>query len=202
MAKGFIKKKVSKKLQNFIDSITNVGVSTLPDDNGMVYYSKIDGSYLSRVGMEDELSFLLKRGITEQIQGSEGEHNTCCIGFNPIKQKWYGWSHRAICGFGIGSKCKQGHVGFEESNKEEFIKTQLSFWGDDDYADGEPKAIDKSDGVLITYVYNNNVANEKLRGTTFEHFCEYPDKWGRGEWTAMTLDEAKEMAMNFAECIS
>jgi hypothetical protein len=28
----------------------------------------------------------------------------CCIGFCEREQKWYGWSHRAICGFGIGSK--------------------------------------------------------------------------------------------------
>jgi hypothetical protein len=28
----------------------------------------------------------------------------CCIGFSEKNQKWYGWSHRAICGFGVGDK--------------------------------------------------------------------------------------------------
>ncbi|MGI9491384.1 MAG: hypothetical protein ACR2QF_03055 [Geminicoccaceae bacterium] len=27
----------------------------------------------------------------------------CSIGFNEAEQKWYGWSHRAIYGFGVGS---------------------------------------------------------------------------------------------------
>lgn len=32
------------------------------------------------------------------------ESNICSIGYSPRNQKWYGWSHRAICGFGIGDK--------------------------------------------------------------------------------------------------
>lgn len=30
------------------------------------------------------------------------EHRVCSVGFNAREQKWYGWSHRYICGFGIG----------------------------------------------------------------------------------------------------
>ena len=32
------------------------------------------------------------------------EGGVCQIGFNPEEEKWYGWSHRAIHGFGIGDK--------------------------------------------------------------------------------------------------
>ena len=28
------------------------------------------------------------------------------IGFSEKEQKWYGFSHRAICGFKVGDKCK------------------------------------------------------------------------------------------------
>lgn len=32
------------------------------------------------------------------------------IGFSPTRQKWYGWSHRAVAGFGVGSKVRPGDV--------------------------------------------------------------------------------------------
>ena len=96
----------------------------------MIYYSKIDGAYLTRVGMEKDLEFLLKKGITEQIQDGYGEPRTCCIGFNPVEQKWYGWSHRAIFGFGIGSKCKKGDCGYNAPNEEEYIEQVYRFWED------------------------------------------------------------------------
>ena len=32
----------------------------------------------------------------------------CSIGFSEKEQKWYGWSHRAIYGFGIGDVAKKG----------------------------------------------------------------------------------------------
>ena len=37
------------------------------------------------------------------------EHNTCSIGFCDKEQKWYGWSHRAYYGFGIGHIVKKGN---------------------------------------------------------------------------------------------
>lgn len=29
---------------------------------------------------------------------------TCCVGYCPRTKRWFGWSHRAICGFGICDK--------------------------------------------------------------------------------------------------
>lgn len=185
-----------------------MGDSDIPDDDGKIYYSKTDGSYLTRVGSEDSLKFLLDNGITEHLRSAynkrPGEENQgiVSLGFNPKEQKWYGWSHRALYGFGIGSKCKQGNCGFEPSNKEEFIERNLSFWGDNEYAIDKPEAIDRGDGVLITYVYNNEVPNISLRGTKYEHFVKFPEKWGKGEWEAKTLEDAKQMAIDFAKSVS
>lgn len=33
------------------------------------------------------------------------------IGFSEKEHKWYGWSHRAIYGFKVGDKCKDGDLG-------------------------------------------------------------------------------------------
>lgn len=43
--------------------------------------------------------FFEKHGIKKGPNG--------CIGFSEKEQKWYGWSHRAIHGFGIGDKYKE-----------------------------------------------------------------------------------------------
>lgn len=206
-------KKVTKKLQKFIDSISTIGDSTIKDpiDDGRVYYSKTDGSYLTRVGMENDLNYLLKLGITEQIQSASGNPGTSsAIGFNPTEQKWYGWSHRAVYGFGIGSECKKGHCSYEPDNKENFKEDCLRFWGDLDM-DGDthkinPSAREKTRdgklGVYVEYTYDNKLPNKKMRGQISGMFSEYPEKWGKGEWNAETIEQAKEMAIDFARGVS
>lgn len=78
--------------------------------------------------------FFEKHGIKkETLPGN----NVPSIGFSETEQKWYGWSHRAIYGFGVGSKVKKGHAGYKGK-----------------------------------------------------------------EWTAKTLDDAKKMAINFANDVS
>lgn len=205
-------KKVTKKLQKFIDSISYRGDSNIPNDDGKIYYSKVDGAYLTRVGMENDLNYLLKKGITEQIQDGYGEPQTCCIGFNPIEKKWYGWSHRAIFGFTIGSECKKGNCGYQPDNKENFMENCLNFWGDKEYSIGDNKAEfgegpnysgkKEVKGVWVAYTYNNKIPNKSLRKTEYTHFSQFPDKWGKGEWTAKTMEQAKEMAVDFAKSVS
>lgn len=51
------------------------------------------------------MKFFAKHGISKVYNGS--------IGFSEKEQKWYGWSHRAIYGFGIGSKVKKGDCGYK-----------------------------------------------------------------------------------------
>ena len=45
MEKELKTKKVSKKLQKFINSIAVIGNSNIPNDDGKIYYSKVDGAY-------------------------------------------------------------------------------------------------------------------------------------------------------------
>ena len=52
---------------------------------------------------------VVKRGIQPELResGCDGV-NVCSIGFCEKEQKWYGWSHRAIHGFGIGDVVDEG----------------------------------------------------------------------------------------------
>jgi hypothetical protein len=49
---------------------------------------------------------IVKRGIMPEKASSTD--NVCTIGFCEKDQKWFGWSHRALYGFGVGHKVKKG----------------------------------------------------------------------------------------------
>lgn len=49
---------------------------------------------------------IVQRGIKPQLR--EQNKRICSIGFCEREQKWYGWSHRAIYGFGIDDMVKEG----------------------------------------------------------------------------------------------
>ena len=145
--------------------------------------------------LKEEMEVLKKLGIEKvPYQGAS-------IGFAEKNQSWYGWSHRAIAGFKVGSKVKMGDCAFQPSNKEEFAEYITQFWGDEKYLE-DVKITHTKTGVKLTAVYNNKVPNKDLRGTPYVHFEKYPKKWGRGAWTAKTLDDAKQMAIDFSKDVS
>ena len=70
---------------------------------------------------KDAYSLIVKRGIAP-IKISEYEHAPCQIGFCEKEQKWYGWSHRAMYGFGIGNKVKKGDCVASSGWTDEYLK--------------------------------------------------------------------------------
>jgi len=62
---------------------------------------------------------ICKRGI--KPQKIDPSCNICSIGFCEREQKWYGWSHRAIFGFGIGSMAKEGDCCTTSGWTEEYL---------------------------------------------------------------------------------
>ncbi len=50
-----------------------------------------------------------KKGIYPEK--SNPKHCICTIGFSKRLKKWFGWSHRAMCGFGIGDKVFETNYG-------------------------------------------------------------------------------------------
>ena len=57
-------------------------------------------------------------------------------------------------------------------------------------------------GVYVEYTYDDKVPNKQMRDKISGIFSEYPKKWGKGEWMAKTLEDAKQMAIDFAESVS
>lgn len=68
-----------------------------------------EGHYIG--SSKDAYRICKLRGIRPELRTPESD--VCSIGFCAKEQKWYGWSHRAMFGFGVGSKLKKGDCGYE-----------------------------------------------------------------------------------------
>lgn len=64
-----------------------------------------------------------KRGILPEKRTPSS--SACSIGYSVKDGKWYGWSHRAIFGFKIGSTCKKGHCHYTPK-KGEWVAKSMS----------------------------------------------------------------------------
>ncbi|MBH5389140.1 hypothetical protein [Bradyrhizobium diversitatis] len=84
------------------------------------------------VGDKETADFLADKGILPEPRTEQS--SVCSIGFSHKDQKWYGWSHRAIHGFGIGDAVKDGDcaceslpVGFEAKSMDDAKQIAMAF---------------------------------------------------------------------------
>lgn len=92
----------------------------VPEDPKIIIKSgyTLDGNY---IGNLDITKFICeKKGIKPELRTPNS--NTCSIGFSEKDQKWYGWSHRAICGFKIGDVVKEGDCAASPGTTKEYLK--------------------------------------------------------------------------------
>ena len=116
-------------MKEYLDMLGYKIDSDIPNDDGAVYHSRCDDSYLTRVGMEDEglWKFLKEHGVNS-VYCNGGK--VACIGFSSSEYKWYGWSHRAVYGFEVGSEVKKGDCAYIASTPEELIDDHAEFFAD------------------------------------------------------------------------
>ena len=138
------------KIEKFLQTYCEV------DKEGSVL---MDGCYLTMMLDKNKtcndglIKFFIEHGITH-VESYKDFRDTdsivACIGFSEKEQKWYGWSHRAIFGFGIGYVAKDGdcctdsgwtdeylaehpeddlsvEIGFEVKNMEDARKCAIEF---------------------------------------------------------------------------
>lgn len=68
--------------------------------------TNLNGDYIGE--SRDAYRLCQKRGIAPILRTADS--GVCSIGFSEREQKWYGWSHRAIYGFGVGDIVEEGDV--------------------------------------------------------------------------------------------
>lgn len=149
---------------------------------------------------------VIKRGLSK-LQRGHGE--SIQIGFSVPERKWYGWSHRAIYGFGLGSTMKPGDCGYVASTPEELFRS-VTDPDEDGWAWQKPERVRIVDeperrGIEITYPMTHATTRDEkgLLGGGVEDEPEIQFiACGRGSWTAETMKDAHQMACDFAEEVS
>jgi hypothetical protein len=145
------------------------------------------------------------------------DNNVCSIGFSPRDNKWYGWSHRALYGFSVGSKVVKGDCAYVGATPEDLIDNHAEFFADISPESAqrhrdECLALDDGSGIRILHapllipmaesvedIFDDDVACEEVdiyEGKFTVRKC------GRGEWTAETMEDAKQMAIDFANGVA
>lgn len=90
-----------------------------PDKTPMESAYTKDGAYIGNV--KDAKRLVEERGIIPEV--SDPTHTVCSIGYCEREGKWYGWSHRAIYGFKVGSKVKKGDCAYTPEKGEWIART-------------------------------------------------------------------------------
>lgn len=185
--------------------IWDSGCSANPEIQMIAAYTP-SGDYIGDSKWAHRL--VVKRGI--QPQKSTPDHNVCSIGYSVKDGKWYGWSHRAIFGFKVGSTCKEGDCHYRPKNKRDFREDMKRFWSDPGHCDVRAAyhteypedGGDAMEGVRVSWKYDETVKNKSLHHKVGSAFSPYPDDFGKGSWTAKTTVDAKRMAIDFAAGVS
>ena len=75
-------------------------VESFGEIQNMTFYESLNGLYLS--ANKNLIKYFKDHGITH-FETTYEDSIVANIGWSEPEQKWYGWSHRAIYSFGIGS---------------------------------------------------------------------------------------------------
>ncbi len=150
------------------------------------------------IGSSKEAYRLVKRFGIEQFEKTEEDHCVCSIGYSPSEKKWYGWSHRAIYGFTIGSTCKKGDCHYTPKT---FAEIQV------DCHCRQEKACHADASYPLAHAIPGNLDSELIAVGPIENveICALRNclfALGKGEWIAKTMEDAKQMAIDFAEGVS
>lgn len=207
-------------MEEFLDIIAYKCDSDIPDDDGIIYRSRQDDSYITRVGLEDDglLKFWKEHGIN-QLFSRGGD--VASIGFSSIENKWYGWSRRAIYGFEVGSEVKKGDCGYVGATPEDLIDDHANFFADISQASAdahraECQILGDRSGMRILHtprmIPMASSMEDAVNSLDDDSAIDMPlvditpdftvVKCGRGEWVAKTMEDAKQMACDFSEGVS
>jgi len=164
----------------------------------MVQAYNHNGDYIGNV---QEAEYICDtRGINPEVI-TKGK--TCNIGFCEKEQRWYGFSQRGIYGFGIGSKITKSSCAYVSPSKLDFIRDiRLSSKLSSTHSSYVRVS---QQGVTVVSKFlgdPEDPSQDKYIGKVSESLYEYPTVYGKGEWAAKTLEDAKQMAIDFARSIS
>lgn len=204
----------------WLDKYCYIKQSDIGGDEGMIYCTKVGNYYVTRSGMENHAQQYANLDIEPIDISNLHKGRVFCVGKSNVDGKYYGWSHRAISGFAVGSRIKIDNPAYKACNLGELIKITNDFWSEPEYEytnscivpfnhhpdyNEEFKAQLSKDGfrtdytIMTTWLYNDKVPNEKIRNTISGTFTFVPQKFVGSRKYAKTQRHALQMAIDFAE---
>ncbi len=108
---------ITKIIKEYKISVEDIRMHESEEPVIMASIYATDGGY---VGTTEDFARLFERGILPEI--ADKNNKTCSIGKSFKDGKWYGWSHRAICGFEIGDKAEEGSCCVSSGFSREYLK--------------------------------------------------------------------------------
>ena len=155
--------------------------------------------------LSDELTkYILNKNINPEPIDRQ---NICSIGFCAEDNKWYGWSHRAIYGFTIGSEVKEDSINYNKKYDSLEDKCNVLNKNKGKYY----KFLIVNDHIEYDFLYTETV------GLTSDNVFITKTGWirsvdkvtnkpymiynGKGAWKANTIEDAKQMAIDFARAV-
>jgi len=162
-------------------------------------YSTFSGDWL---GGEDVAKMLCEKYSLTQLQKHEPGHSVCSIGFNVEEQKWYGFSRRAIYGFGIGSEVSKGDYAYTPKTVDELYEL-ITKVDEDGYVWHAKEDVIKLDKSIEIRHRQAMIVGERDDGSLItkdddEYYTQVINT-GKGHWVAESLEDAKQMAKDFSE---
>lgn len=110
---------IQKELARLVIKFENWQIDEKENPTLMVVVYTEQGEY---VGSFDNMTMKLISEYGILPEKSADDHNVCSVGKSLKDGKWYGWSHRAIHGFQIGDKVKEGDCCATSGWTEDYLK--------------------------------------------------------------------------------
>jgi len=86
------------------------GDNNEPQSSVMIMARNKGGDWIGDKQMAERLA---EYDIAAEL--ADEDHDICCIGWSEREQRYFGWSHRAIAGFGIGDMIFEEGLGDDDT---------------------------------------------------------------------------------------
>lgn len=146
---------------------------------------------------ETLIDFLVHYGINE-VYSTRMNAN---YGYSEKMQSWWGWDGKDRGVYRVGTRVTFDNGAYCPEDAMHLEEYWRKFWTSELY---ESTTITNrtEEGFVVECRWSSDpsvIANPDARGGLTTHAYKYPKEYGKGAWTAKTLDDAKEMAMDFAK---
>ena len=106
---------------------------------------------------------------------------------------WRAFNNETILAtFQIGSTCKKGDIHFVPSNRKELFEQEVLYWDKHGFEVESWQKCNETGGINFVLSIKNGQFKKPV-----EYLAKPPKSYGRGEWTAETLEDAKQMCIDY-----